>query len=149
MAKAYEAAGADVVQLADAIGHGDRMGRITSTPDLGFGGGFLPKDIRDHRRSRTVVAGPQAAPWRTVLLMTDLPVGQGARPQTPGRAGPPMSKAAAVVASKWSFWLHRRGTEPARVSSRWCNSALCLSLLKAHPSLVRTQGDHSRVAIPH
>src|SRR5674476_256800 len=46
MAEVCEAAGADVAQLADAIGHDDRIGRKFLNAGLGFGGGCLPKDIR-------------------------------------------------------------------------------------------------------
>lgn len=46
MAEVCEAAGADVVQLADAIGHDARIGRRFLNAGLGFGGGCLPKDIR-------------------------------------------------------------------------------------------------------
>src|SRR5690606_792068 len=38
--------GADVVDLADAIGYDDRIGRKFLGAGLGFGGGCLPKDIR-------------------------------------------------------------------------------------------------------
>ncbi|WP_148615306.1 UDP-glucose dehydrogenase family protein [Nocardioides rubriscoriae] len=41
-----DAAGADVVQLADAIGHDVRIGRRFLNAGIGFGGGCLPKDIR-------------------------------------------------------------------------------------------------------
>lgn len=41
-----EAVGADVTQLADAIGYDDRIGRKFLGAGLGFGGGCLPKDIR-------------------------------------------------------------------------------------------------------
>jgi UDPglucose 6-dehydrogenase len=46
MAEVCEVAGADVVQLADAIGHDDRIGRKFLNAGIGFGGGCLPKDIR-------------------------------------------------------------------------------------------------------
>src|SRR5450759_3736026 len=46
MAEVCEAAGADVVQLADAIGHDERIGRRFLNAGVGFGGGCLPKDIR-------------------------------------------------------------------------------------------------------
>ena len=41
-----EVAGADVVDLADAIGHDARIGRRFLDAGIGFGGGCLPKDIR-------------------------------------------------------------------------------------------------------
>lgn len=46
VAEICENTGADVVQLADAIGHDDRIGRKFLGAGLGFGGGCLPKDIR-------------------------------------------------------------------------------------------------------
>ena len=41
-----EVTGADVVDLADAIGHDARIGRRFLNAGIGFGGGCLPKDIR-------------------------------------------------------------------------------------------------------
>ena len=46
MAEIAEATGADVSQLAEAIGHDDRIGHRYLGPGIGFGGGCLPKDIR-------------------------------------------------------------------------------------------------------
>jgi UDPglucose 6-dehydrogenase len=46
MAELCEATGADVKQLADAIGYDSRIGRRFLGAGLGFGGGCLPKDIR-------------------------------------------------------------------------------------------------------
>ena len=46
MAEVCEATGADVVQLADAIGYDARIGRKFLGAGIGFGGGCLPKDIR-------------------------------------------------------------------------------------------------------
>ena len=46
MAEVAEATGADVTQLADAIGYDVRIGRRFLNAGLGFGGGCLPKDIR-------------------------------------------------------------------------------------------------------
>jgi UDPglucose 6-dehydrogenase len=46
VADVCEASGADVVTLADALGHDTRIGRRFLSAGLGFGGGCLPKDIR-------------------------------------------------------------------------------------------------------
>jgi UDPglucose 6-dehydrogenase len=46
MAEIAEVAGADVGQLADALGQDPRIGRRFLNAGLGFGGGCLPKDIR-------------------------------------------------------------------------------------------------------
>jgi UDPglucose 6-dehydrogenase len=46
MSEVCEAAGGDVVMLAEAIGHDDRIGHKFLGAGIGFGGGCLPKDIR-------------------------------------------------------------------------------------------------------
>ncbi|MDT0346811.1 UDP-glucose dehydrogenase family protein [Streptomyces litchfieldiae] len=46
MAEICEASGGDVVRLAEALGHDDRIGRKFLRAGIGFGGGCLPKDIR-------------------------------------------------------------------------------------------------------
>ena len=46
MSEVCEAAGGDVVDLAEAIGHDDRIGHKFLGAGVGFGGGCLPKDIR-------------------------------------------------------------------------------------------------------
>ncbi|MEU1897272.1 UDP-glucose/GDP-mannose dehydrogenase family protein [Nocardiopsis dassonvillei] len=46
MAEVSEVAGADVIQLAEALSYDDRIGGKFLGPGLGFGGGCLPKDIR-------------------------------------------------------------------------------------------------------
>jgi UDPglucose 6-dehydrogenase len=46
MAEIAEVTGADVTQLAEALGHDDRIGRRFLGAGIGFGGGCLPKDIR-------------------------------------------------------------------------------------------------------
>ncbi|MDO5502405.1 MAG: UDP-glucose/GDP-mannose dehydrogenase family protein [Actinomycetia bacterium] len=46
MSEVCEAAGGDVVALAEAIGHDDRIGHKFLGAGVGFGGGCLPKDIR-------------------------------------------------------------------------------------------------------
>jgi UDPglucose 6-dehydrogenase len=49
MAEVCEAAGADVTQLARAIGYDVRIGNRFLRAGVGFGGGCLPKDIRAFR----------------------------------------------------------------------------------------------------
>lgn len=62
MAEVCEAAGADVTQLADAIGLDPRIGRRFLGAGLGFGGGCLPKDIRAFQaRGRELGVGPALA----------------------------------------------------------------------------------------
>jgi UDPglucose 6-dehydrogenase len=46
MAELCEATGADVTELATAIGYDDRIGAKFLRAGIGFGGGCLPKDIR-------------------------------------------------------------------------------------------------------
>ncbi len=46
MAELCDAAGADVVTLADALGLDQRIGRAFLGAGIGFGGGCLPKDVR-------------------------------------------------------------------------------------------------------
>ena len=46
MSQACEATGADVVELARALGFDERIGRLFLRAGIGFGGGCLPKDIR-------------------------------------------------------------------------------------------------------
>jgi UDPglucose 6-dehydrogenase len=46
MSEIAEVSGADVTQLADAIGYDARIGRRFLNAGVGFGGGCLPKDIR-------------------------------------------------------------------------------------------------------
>jgi len=46
VAEVCEEAGADVIELAEALGLDVRIGRQFLSPGLGFGGGCLPKDIR-------------------------------------------------------------------------------------------------------
>lgn len=46
MSEIADGVGADIKQLADAIGHDQRIGRRFLNAGIGFGGGCLPKDIR-------------------------------------------------------------------------------------------------------
>ena len=49
MSEVADTVGADVTQLADAIGYDGRIGRRFLNAGVGFGGGCLPKDIRAFR----------------------------------------------------------------------------------------------------
>ncbi|MEO3766392.1 UDP-glucose/GDP-mannose dehydrogenase family protein [Streptomyces sp. B5E4] len=67
MAEVCDAAGADVVTLADAIGHDTRIGRRFLSAGLGFGGGCLPKDIRAFTaRAEELGVGPAVAFLRQI-----------------------------------------------------------------------------------
>lgn len=55
-----EIVGADVTQLADAIGYDERIGRKFLGAGLGFGGGCLPKDIRAFMARAGEVGADQA-----------------------------------------------------------------------------------------
>ena len=58
MAEVCEASGADVSQLARAIGYDDRIGKKFLRAGVGFGGGCLPKDIRSFQaRAQELGAG--------------------------------------------------------------------------------------------
>ncbi|MEV0603754.1 UDP-glucose/GDP-mannose dehydrogenase family protein [Streptomyces sp. NPDC050315] len=67
MAEVCEAAGADVVRLAEALSYDDRIGGRFLRPGLGFGGGCLPKDIRAFMaRADELGAGPALSFLREV-----------------------------------------------------------------------------------
>jgi UDPglucose 6-dehydrogenase len=83
MAEMCEAAGADVVALANAIGIDERIGRKFLSPGLGFGGGCLPKDIRAFRTT----AGAKGVDSIVSLLTTvdDINLGRRERVTTLAR----------------------------------------------------------------
>jgi UDPglucose 6-dehydrogenase len=65
MAELCEATGADVKDLADAIGHDERIGRRFLNAGIGFGGGCLPKDIRAFRARATELGVDEALSFLT------------------------------------------------------------------------------------
>jgi UDPglucose 6-dehydrogenase len=75
MAEMCEAAGADVVPLADALGRDERIGRRFLGAGLGFGGGCLPKDIR----ALAATADALGVDSLTSLLATVDTINQGRR----------------------------------------------------------------------
>ena len=83
MAEMCEAAGADVIALANAIGIDERIGRKFLSPGLGFGGGCLPKDIRAFRTT----AGSRGVDSIVRLLTTvdDINLGRRERVTTLAR----------------------------------------------------------------
>ena len=75
MAEICEAAGADVMPLAEALGYDARIGRRFLSPGLGFGGGCLPKDVRAFRASASALGVDSVAS----LLTTVDAINQGRR----------------------------------------------------------------------
>ena len=61
VADVCEAAGADVVTLADVLGYDSRIGCKFLSAGLGFGGGCLPKDIRAFVARATELGLPASA----------------------------------------------------------------------------------------
>ena len=78
IANVCDAAGADVMTLADALGHDSRIGRRFLSAGLGFGGGCLSKDIR------AFMARPASWAW--------------AIPAVPARGGPDQHRPRALAA---------------------------------------------------
>ncbi|MCK9893838.1 UDP-glucose/GDP-mannose dehydrogenase family protein [Frankia sp. AgB32] len=67
MAEVCDAVGGDVVALAGALAHDDRIGPLFLRAGIGFGGGCLPKDIRAlQARARELGVGPAMAFLREV-----------------------------------------------------------------------------------
>ncbi len=62
-----EASGADVIQLADALGLDDRIGRKFLGAGLGYGGGCLPKDVR-----ALIASAAEHGAESIVSLLTDV-----------------------------------------------------------------------------
>ena len=83
MAELCEATGADVTQLADAIGHDARIGRKFLNAGVGFGGGCLPKDIRAFMARAGELGADQA-----LTLPARGRLDQHAPPGPDGRPGP-------------------------------------------------------------
>jgi UDPglucose 6-dehydrogenase len=63
MAEVCERSGADVMALAEALGHDARIGRRFLSPGLGYGGGCLPKDIRGFRATATDLGVDSLGRW--------------------------------------------------------------------------------------
>jgi UDPglucose 6-dehydrogenase len=63
MAEVCEQAGADVIPLAEALGHDARIGRRFLSPGLGYGGGCLPKDIRGFRATAADLGVDSLVSW--------------------------------------------------------------------------------------
>jgi UDPglucose 6-dehydrogenase len=63
MAEVCEAAGADVVPLAQALSYDARIGGRYLAPGLGFGGGCLPKDIRAFGTTARELGAGSVSAW--------------------------------------------------------------------------------------
>lgn len=77
MAELCDAAGADVTQLAAAMGLDPRIGQRYLAAGLGFGGGCLPKDIRSFRAQARELDVASVDTW--MGLVDSINVGQRAR----------------------------------------------------------------------
>ncbi|MCM3884520.1 UDP-glucose/GDP-mannose dehydrogenase family protein [Frankia sp. R82] len=59
MSEVCDATGADVVELAGALAHDDRIGPLFLRAGIGYGGGCLPKDVRAFQaRAQELGVGP-------------------------------------------------------------------------------------------
>jgi UDPglucose 6-dehydrogenase len=67
MAEVCEQAGADVIPLAEALGHDARIGRRFLSPGLGFGGGCLPKDVRAFRATASALGVDSLVSWLSTV----------------------------------------------------------------------------------
>jgi UDPglucose 6-dehydrogenase len=63
MAEVCEQSGADVMALAEALGHDTRIGPRFLSPGLGYGGGCLPKDIRGFRATAVDLGVDSLVSW--------------------------------------------------------------------------------------
>ena len=97
MAEVCDAAGADVTQLARAIGYDARIGNKFLRAGVGFGGGCLPKDIRAFQaRAQELGVGEALRFLHEVDLINqrrrqkvvELAAELLDRPVRPGRSGP-------------------------------------------------------------
>ena len=97
MAEVCDAAGADVTQLARAIGYDARIGKKFLRAGVGFGGGCLPKDIRAFQaRAQELGVGEALRFLHEVDLINqrrrqkvvELAAELLDRPVRPGRSGP-------------------------------------------------------------
>ena len=144
IAEVCEAAGADVVALADALGHDERIGRRFLNAGLGFGGGCLPKDIRAFMaRAGELGADHALAFLREVDTSTCAAAANSSR-WRPRRAGDRCS------APTWRCSGRRSNpspttsaTLPRSTSPGWCNCTVPSS-----PCTTRSALENSRRLFP-
>ena len=126
MAEVCDVAGADVVALADALGHDARIGRKFLNAGIGFGGGCLPKDIRafvaPRRRARRRTTRSACSARSTTINCS---TAAARRPSSPPRcsadlaARPQVDRSRARRSSPTATTCatHPRSTSPASCSS--------------------------------
>ncbi|WP_426976409.1 UDP-glucose dehydrogenase family protein [Pseudarthrobacter sp. O4] len=140
MAELCDASGADVTQLAGAMGLDPRIGSRYLHAGLGFGGGCLPKDIRSLRVQAQALGVPSVDRWmdvvdsvnqdqrsRTVDLARELCGGQlgGRRITVLGAAFKPDtndirdSPALDVAQQLAAAGAHVTATDPAAINNAW------------------------------
>ncbi|GAA4304250.1 hypothetical protein GCM10023162_06860 [Klenkia terrae] len=141
MAELCEATGADVKQLADAIGYDDRIGRKFLNAGLGFGGGCLPKDIRAFMARAGELGADQALTFLREVDNINMPWGRRSSPTpttsaTPRRSTSPPSSScrappcgsptrrpgttSAGPGRSWTWWTPPR-RPPSAPTPSWCS----------------------------
>ena len=123
MAEVCEATGADVHDLADALGYDDRIGGKFLNAGLGFGGGCLPKDIRAFRRRAEELGVGQAVAFLREVDAINL------RRRSDGRPGPRALRRLGCSASGSPCSAPRSSRTPTTSATRrpWTSPPSCSS----------------------
>ena len=127
MAEMCQAAGGDVILLADALGYDKRIGREFLNAGLGFGGGACPKTSRrlpfvprnwastpfvtsfGRWRRSTTVSAPSWRSWRSIRPAA-MCMASGSRCWEP-RSNPARTTHATRRPLPWADYLHARGAD--------------------------------------
>ncbi|WP_308301745.1 UDP-glucose dehydrogenase family protein [Frankia umida] len=98
MSEVCDATGGDVVELADALAHDDRIGPLFLRAGIGYGGGCLPKDVRAFQaRARELGVGPALSFLGEVDAVNMRARARAVRLAHELLGGDPMNRAVAVL----------------------------------------------------